>query len=494
MTDNLSCPICKLDSPDFQLIDDTGDYGEELICKCARCGKFLISRTAVAEINREGIDVSTKVSSWLRMQNELQKPMPRIKVNDGTLAEILKSLHSYTPLEKQSILLTAFTNKSEYPGKRISFIPRFDYPLAWAINEDELVFHTKSLLERNLIDYPEKNEFNKHTLTTYITVTAQGWDYFQKHLSKQVSSENIPWGPNFQRGSFDTETQETNWDVFISHASEDKKDVVEPLAQELKSRNVKVWYDKWVLKIGDRLLEKIDRGLSQSRYGIVVLSPDFLKKDWPKNELDGLIQKEVAGKKVILPIWHNLRKSELTSYSPILAGRLAGSTETGIKALAEELIAAMEDLPIQTEEIVISKSFDIKASFKNVKITGDLHRYSFIFGITLNTPPAKKNFLVRLYWPSFIRVSMNRDFTDSRTVIRDGKDFTEYSYQNEQLLYPGNTLEVVSPEGRAELEYEFDHNIWLEVEYGSYELLWEIYFDDQLPVKGSINFKHLNIF
>ena len=298
----------------------------------------------------------------------------------------------------------------------------------------------------------------------------------------------------FQHRSLDAEPQESQWDVFISHASEDKKDVVEPLAKELRSRNLKVWYDKWVLKIGDRLLEKIDYGLLQSRYGIVVLSPNFLRKDWPKNELDGLIQKEVKGRKVILPIWHNLRRSELISYSPVLAGRLAGSTETGIKALAEELIEAMEDLPIQTEEVVISKSFDINASFKKVSITGDLHKYSFIFGITLNTPPAKNNFLVRLYWPFFIRVTMNRDFTDSRTVMMDGKDFTEYSYQSEQRLYPGDTFEVVSPKGRTELEYEFDHNIWSKVEHGKHEFLWEIYFEDQLPVKGAINFKQLNIF
>ncbi|OGW17470.1 MAG: hypothetical protein A3G93_16175 [Nitrospinae bacterium RIFCSPLOWO2_12_FULL_45_22] len=494
MTDNLSCPICKLESPEFQITDGTGDYGEEIICNCARCGKFLISKTTAAEINKKGIDVRTKVSSWLRMQNEFQKPMPKIKINDGTLAEILKNLPSYTPFQKQSILLNALANKSEYPGKPILFIPRFDYPLAWAINEDELVFHTKSLLERNLIDSTENNELNKYTLTTDIIVTVHGWDYFQKHLSKQVSSGNIPWEPNFQHGSLDAETQESHWDVFISHASEDKKDVVEPLAKELRSRNLKVWYDKWVLKIGDRLLEKIDHGLLQSRYGIVVLSPNFLRKDWPKNELDGLIQKEVGGRKVILPIWHNLRRSEIISYSPILAGRLAGSTETGIKALAEELIEAMEDLPIQTEEVVISKSFDINASFKNVRITGDLHRYSFIFGITLNTPPAKKNFLVRLYWPAFIRVTMNRDFTNSRTVIRDGNDFTEYSYQSEQRLYPGDTFEVVSPKGRTELEYEFDHNIWSKVEHGKHEILWEIYFEDQLPVKGSINFKQLNIF
>jgi hypothetical protein len=106
---------------------------------------------------------------------------------------------------------------------------------------------------------------------------------------------------------------------------------------------LKVWYDKWVLTIGDRLLEKIDQGLSQSRYGIVVLSPNFLKKDWPKNELEGLMQREIAGKKVILPVWHNVKRKDIMKYSLILASKLAGTTEKGIVKLAGELILAMTD-------------------------------------------------------------------------------------------------------------------------------------------------------
>ena len=48
--------------------------------------------------------------------------------------------------------------------------------------------------------------------------------------------------------------------LFISHASEDKKDFVEPLAEVLK-RVYNVWYDKYVLRLGDSLLRKINEGL-----------------------------------------------------------------------------------------------------------------------------------------------------------------------------------------------------------------------------------------
>jgi hypothetical protein len=98
----------------------------------------------------------------------------------------------------------------------------------------------------------------------------------------------------------------SSWDAFISHASEDKDEVVRPLAMVLQRFGAKIWYDEFSLEIGDSLSESIDRGLSRSRYGIVVVSPSFLKTNWPRRELRGLVTKEITGGKVVLPIWHGL--------------------------------------------------------------------------------------------------------------------------------------------------------------------------------------------
>ena len=49
-----------------------------------------------------------------------------------------------------------------------------------------------------------------------------------------------------------------------------------------------VWFDELTLKVGDSLRRSIDRGLASSRFGIVVISPHFLSKEWPQKELDGL--------------------------------------------------------------------------------------------------------------------------------------------------------------------------------------------------------------
>lgn len=131
------------------------------------------------------------------------------------------------------------------------------------------------------------------------------------------------------------------WDFFVSHASEDKAAVAEPLAHELAARKHRVWYDRWNLTLGDSLLRKINEGLASSRFGVVVLSPSFFSKNWPQSELDGLMAIEnSAGWKVILPVWHNVSRDDVAKYSPILAGRLAVATSVGIAAVADAIVAA----------------------------------------------------------------------------------------------------------------------------------------------------------
>lgn len=86
-----------------------------------------------------------------------------------------------------------------------------------------------------------------------------------------VQDREIPTG-------FGEEPIIRKYDVFISHASEDKDAVVRPLAISLQQKGLKVWFDEFELRIGDSLRQKIDKGLANSRFGIVVLSKNFIKK------------------------------------------------------------------------------------------------------------------------------------------------------------------------------------------------------------------------
>jgi hypothetical protein len=129
------------------------------------------------------------------------------------------------------------------------------------------------------------------------------------------------------------------FDVFISHASEDKEDLVRPLANSLREGGLKVWYDEFELKIGDSLRRKIDAGLAKSKFGVVVLSRSFFGKGWTNYELDGLVTRAVTGEQILLPIWHDITKQEVIDYSPSLADKVARSTGTHtVEEIAAEII------------------------------------------------------------------------------------------------------------------------------------------------------------
>lgn len=147
------------------------------------------------------------------------------------------------------------------------------------------------------------------------------------------------------------------WDVFISHASEDKERVALPLAEELKRADLKVWYDKFELRIGDSLRESIDEGLRESRWGVVILSPSFFLRAWPKNELNGLAQREADGRKVILPVWHEVTDHQVRQQSPILADRIAAHSTDGIASVAAEIVERVKGSPQQdaSSETAVSR-------------------------------------------------------------------------------------------------------------------------------------------
>lgn len=135
------------------------------------------------------------------------------------------------------------------------------------------------------------------------------------------------------------DAQDREYDVFISHASEDKDEVVRPLALALRAAGLSVWYDEFELRIGDSLRRKIDKGLATSRFGVIVMSDIFFEKGWPNYELDGLVTRANTGEQVLLPIWHNVTKKQVIQYSPSLADKLARSTATHtVEEIATEIV------------------------------------------------------------------------------------------------------------------------------------------------------------
>jgi len=197
------------------------------------------------------------------------------------------------------------------------------------------------------IELGKKKQDLRNSEDTEIKKQNKQQEDFQRSLQRKIDEQKtqldilIHQNYSSQTTFENVEVKENKrYDFFISHASEDKDDIVRSLAGSLKENGFEVWYDEFELKIGDSLRKKIDVGLTNSRFGIVIISPSFVKKNWTEYELNGMVAREMNGHKVILPICHKISKDEVLKFSPTLADRMAlntsiHSTKDIIKALKE---------------------------------------------------------------------------------------------------------------------------------------------------------------
>jgi hypothetical protein len=128
------------------------------------------------------------------------------------------------------------------------------------------------------------------------------------------------------------------WDAFISHAREDKEAVATPLAAMLERRGIRVWLDQRELILGKSLLEQINYGLAHSEFGIVILSRSFFAKAWTMLELDAIVNRSLYREKWLVPVWHEIDHEYVVERSPVLAGRYAARTSSGLTAVADQIL------------------------------------------------------------------------------------------------------------------------------------------------------------
>ncbi len=160
-----------------------------------------------------------------------------------------------------------------------------------------------------------------------------------------------------------------NFDIFISHASEDKDDFVRELAEKLQERRISVWYDEHTLRVGDSLRQSIDFGLSKSRFGIVVLSKDFFNKQWTNWELDGLVQRQLnSSNNLIIPIWHKIEKHDILNYSPSLADKVAIKSNIGIGKIIEKIDSVLNP---KGSTLIVARDYLIDKGFNPPTLTDD---------------------------------------------------------------------------------------------------------------------------
>lgn len=130
--------------------------------------------------------------------------------------------------------------------------------------------------------------------------------------------------------------------LFLSYASEDKQ-FTDDLNAHLE-QDFEVWYAPLKLVVGHSLLEEIGKGLAESDFGVVVFSRAYFKKEWTRNELDGLVALENETRKVVLPVWLEVQKSDVVKFSPMMAGRIGSIASRGVDYVAEDIRKAVQQL------------------------------------------------------------------------------------------------------------------------------------------------------
>jgi hypothetical protein len=98
------------------------------------------------------------------------------------------------------------------------------------------------------------------------------------------------------------------------------------------------------LKVGDRLSPTIEEGLEKSRFGIVIFSPNYVGSNWTLREFYSLLSKEKDGRKVILPVLHNITPEELAKSDLVMAEMFSIPSSKGIDFVIDKLTERIRTL------------------------------------------------------------------------------------------------------------------------------------------------------
>ena len=141
----------------------------------------------------------------------------------------------------------------------------------------------------------------------------------------------------------DSRSSRHDFDVFVCYASEDRA-TIESLVAVLKGRGIKVWWDRGQITLGDRLSEKIDEGLRNSRYGVMIISKSSIAKPWPEAEFHSVIHRSISsrGEKVLLPVLLDLTHAQFAEEYPLLADIVTAQLiDADFDQLADEILTGM---------------------------------------------------------------------------------------------------------------------------------------------------------
>lgn len=283
----------------------------------------------INRLQKEVTDLHHKIRLETKKEVDISNRVSQIKrsINKNTSASTLNSKMSEIE-RKNSEMVRILTKKSDFQKKITDKEARLLKAKQDLLKEEEK--ERKKLAQNAERERKRLADLEKKQQREQIA--------YQKKLQAEINATNEMLLNAEEHISNSVLEQNTEYDLFISHASEDKEEFVRPLAETLEGMGIKVWYDEFTLKVGDSLRKSIDLGLVKSKYGTVILSPSFCSKNWTQYELDAMVAREMNGHKMILPIWHRITKDEVINFSPTLADKVALNTAiSSIQEIAYQL-------------------------------------------------------------------------------------------------------------------------------------------------------------
>lgn len=131
--------------------------------------------------------------------------------------------------------------------------------------------------------------------------------------------------------------------IFLAHSSADKI-FARKLKTDLEHKGYKVWLDESEIFIGQSIASRINKGLQNSDYLLLLLSDNSVKSDWVTKEWTSLLDSDTADSPTILPVIVNK-----CTIPPILKGkRYADLSGQYYKDGFCEIIKAIESLSKET--------------------------------------------------------------------------------------------------------------------------------------------------
>lgn len=260
-------------------------------------------QTNIERYKRELNDLSKKIADKRKRYAEIEA-----KTNKATLdARKTKSL---TTLKSKLSEIQRYQNETSRITSDIANLEK-----KRSYKEKQIITEEAKLVKAQQDEQKKRDKENKK-------IVEQNNKKFS-NLTKSVLNIEIEQSRLKEIYPLLTVSSDEAYDVFISHASEDKETFVDGLVEELTKRHVKVWYDRIVLTWGRSIRQNIDAGLRKSKFAIVVLSEHYIQKYWTQKEFNALFAIGSQLGEFILPIWHNITPERAKEFSPMLSDSIA---------------------------------------------------------------------------------------------------------------------------------------------------------------------------